>query len=209
MTDDERTKPVTDATEATEPDEAQAAESPPDVIPATDSKSTSAAGEGPDSLRAVDTNLPAAMPSTENLADDAPRGSEPEVARAVDAVAPPEKVAPSLPAEEPQDALFEALWKRVLESWDDDKPHVAILEHAVRNERMPELAGRYRAQKEVPGREERAKKKLDGIIVAATQMLMATKTDRDEKAPWQLTAAVGVICVLVLVWVARKVFGAH
>jgi hypothetical protein len=74
---------------------------------------------------------------------------------------------------------------------------------------MPELAGRSRAQKEVPGREERAKKKLDGIIVAATQMLMATKTDRAEKAPWQLTAVVGVICVIVLVWVARKVFGAH
>jgi hypothetical protein len=206
VTDDESTKP---ATASNEPDEAHAPDSPPDGTPEVDAKSTSEVGEAPDSPRVVDTNVPAAMPSTENLADDAPRGSEPEVARAVDAAAPPEKGAPSLPAEEPQDALFEALWKRVLESWDDDKPHVAILEHAVRNERMPELAGRYRAQKEVPGREERAKKKLDGIIVAATQMLMATKTDRSEKAPWQLTAAVGVICVLVLVWVAFKVFGVH
>lgn len=189
MTDDETKKPVA---EANDPNDADASSAPDDAVtPPTE------ANDSPPS--------PAA--STENLADDAPRGSEPEVARAVDPEPPPEKGAPGLPAEEPQDALFEALWKRVLESWDDDKPHVAILEHAVRNERMPELAGRYRAQKEVPGREERAKKKLDGIIVAATQMLMATKTERPEKAPWQITAAVGVVCVVVLVWVAFKVFG--
>src|SRR5262249_7204662 len=31
-----------------------------------------------------------------------------------------------------KDAIFEALWKRTLEAWDDDKPHNAILDHALR-----------------------------------------------------------------------------
>lgn len=104
------------------------------------------------------------------------------------------------------DALFEALWKRVLESWDEDKPHVAILEHAMRSEMLPELAGRYRAEKDVPGHEERAKKKLDGIVIAATHMLMATKTEKPQKTPWQLTVSVAIVCVVVLVYVAAKVF---
>lgn len=103
------------------------------------------------------------------------------------------------------DALFEALWRRVDEAWDDDKPHVAILEHAIRSELLPELAGRYRSQKDVAGREERAKKKLDGIVIAATHMLMATKSEPPKKAPWQLTASVAIVCVVVLVWLAFKI----
>ena len=126
-----------------------------------------------------------------------------EVAEAKDP-APPE-AATSTSEAMSSDALFEALWKRVLESWEDDKPHAAILDHAVRGEMLPELAGRYRAHKEVPGHEERAKKKLDALIVAATQMLMATKTEKPEKAPWQLTVGVALVCVIVLVWLAFKV----
>jgi len=120
--------------------------------------------------------------------------------------APPPDVAPKGEGDPLPDVLFEALWKRVLEAWDDDKPHVAILEHAMRSEMLPELAGRYRAEKDVPGHEVRAKKKLDAIVIAATQMLMATKTEKAPKAPWQLTASVAVVCVLVLVYVAFKVF---
>lgn len=129
-------------------------------------------------------------------------------ADAKDPAPPPEPT--TSPAEAMgNDALFEALWKRVLESWDEDKPHAAILDHAVRSEMLPELAGRYRAHKEVPGHEERAKKKLDALIVAATQMLMATKTEKPEKAPWQLTVGVALVCVIVLVWLAFKVLKPH
>ncbi len=133
----------------------------------------------------------------------APAASEPAVA--TDPVSSGEgpKVDPTDDAT--PDALFEALWRRVDEAWDDDKPHVAILEHAIRSELLPELAGRYRAQKEVAGREERAKKKLDGIVIAATHMLMATKSEMPKKAPWQLTASVAVVCVVVLVWLAFKI----
>ena len=103
------------------------------------------------------------------------------------------------------EALFEALWAKVLASWDDDKPHAAILEYALRTERLPDLAGRYRAQKDVEGREARAQKRLDAIVTAATQLLFAQRAPRRDKAPWQLTVGVGLVCVVVLVWLAFKV----
>jgi len=47
--------------------------------------------------------------------------------------------------DEPKDAVLEALWKRVLDAWDDEKTHAALIEHAMRAQRLPETAGRYRA----------------------------------------------------------------
>jgi hypothetical protein len=36
---------------------------------------------------------------------------------------------------EQKDPVLEALWKRVLEAWDDDKTHAALLDHAMRSQR--------------------------------------------------------------------------
>ena len=103
-------------------------------------------------------------------------------------------------------AIFEALWERALEAWDDDKPHVAILEHALRTESLPELAGRYRALKDDPAKGPRAQKKIDGIVVAATQMLMATKTPPRTKTPWQWTAAAAIVFGLVCAFLFYQLF---
>ena len=102
-----------------------------------------------------------------------------------------------------RDAIFEALWKRCLEAWDEDKPHQAILEHALKSEKLPDLAGRYRALKDDAEKGTRAQKKIDGIVVAATQMLMATKTPTVTKTPWTWTAAAVAffaITITYLVW---------
>jgi hypothetical protein len=108
-----------------------------------------------------------------------------------------------------RDAVFEALWKRTLEAWDDDKPHAAILDHAIKNEKLPELAGRYRALKDDPEKGARAQKKIDGIIVAATQMLMATKTPPRTKTPWQWNAAAFAIFLIVCGWLVYQLFIPH
>lgn len=108
-----------------------------------------------------------------------------------------------------RDALFEALWKRCLEAWDDDKPHQAILQHALKSEKLPDLAGRYRALKDDPEKKARAEKKLDGIVAAAMQMMMMTKTPAVTKTPWQWTASVAVVCVVVIAWLAWKVLFRH
>jgi len=107
------------------------------------------------------------------------------------------------------DAILEALWKRVLEAWEDDKPHQAALSYALQNERLPDIAGRYRKLLDDPEKGARAKKKIDAIVVAATQLLMATKTPPREKIPWQWTASVAAVFVLVVSFLAYKVLLRH
>lgn len=107
------------------------------------------------------------------------------------------------------DDLFASLWNRCLDAWDDDKPHQALLEHALRNEMLPQLAGRYRALKDDPEKGARAQKKIDGIVVAATQMLFATKTPTATKMPWQWTASFAAACLFVLAWLTYKIFLPH
>lgn len=105
-----------------------------------------------------------------------------------------------------RDAIFEALWKRALEAWDDDKPHAALLEHALKSEKLPDLAGRYRALKDDPEKGARAQKKIDGLVIAATQMLMATKTPPRTKTPWQWSAAAALTFAIVCVYLFYTLF---
>jgi len=86
-----------------------------------------------------------------------------------------------------EDAGFEALWQRVLDAWDDDKSHNAVLEYALRTEQLPLIAGRYRALKDDPAKAERAQKRLDAIILAATQLMMSMKTPPQTKVPLPIT----------------------
>jgi hypothetical protein len=110
--------------------------------------------------------------------------------------------------EEPKDAMLEALWARVVEAWDDDKPHLAMLEYAIREQRLPDVAGRYRKVKESePARAERAQKKLDGIVIAATQMLMAMKTPAPTtKVPPWITWTAFFVSVVLLGWLTWSMF---
>jgi hypothetical protein len=91
------------------------------------------------------------------------------------------------------DAGFESLWQRVLDAWDDDKAHAAALEYSLRTEKLPMLAGRYRKLQDDPAKGARAKKRLDAIIVAATQLMMSMKTPANTKVPLPITlSAVGI-----------------
>jgi hypothetical protein len=91
------------------------------------------------------------------------------------------------------DPAFEALWLRVLEAWDDEKTHSAALEYALHAERLPVLAGRYRALKEDPTKGERAQKRLEAIVLAATALMMSMKSPRETKVPLPITlSAVGI-----------------
>jgi hypothetical protein len=145
--------------------------------------------------------------------DDAPKE---EPGPAADAVSEPEGGrAPSTTdaddddESEGKDAIFEALWKRTLEAWDEDKPHAALLDHALKNEKLPDLAGRYRSLKDDPVKGARAQKKIDGIVVAATQMLMATKTPPRTKMPWQWSAAAALMFAIVCAWLFYQLFIPH
>jgi hypothetical protein len=112
-----------------------------------------------------------------------------------------------VPDDAPDHAILDALWARTLEAWDDDRPHAAVLDHALRTETLPELAGRYRALVGDAERSPKAQKKLDGIVVAATQMLMSMKTPRPEKTPLPITLSALGICAFLLSWLAWVVWG--
>jgi hypothetical protein len=110
---------------------------------------------------------------------------------------------------EAPDVVFNALWSRVLESWDEDKPHQLALSYAIEHEMLPEIAGRYRKLFDDPEKGTRAKKKIDGIVLAATQLMLATKTPPREKVPWTWTASVAIVMVLVIAFLAYKLFVHH
>ncbi len=84
----------------------------------------------------------------------------------------------------PKDAVLDALWGRVVEAWDDEKAHSALLlEHALRVQALPEVAGRYRSLVGDPERGPKAQKKLEAIVLAATQSLLAMKTPKAGQGP--------------------------
>jgi hypothetical protein len=117
---------------------------------------------------------------------------------------------PTEPTEPTDDVIFETLWSRVVASWDDDKPHAALLDYALRHERLPDAAGRYRALKDDPEKAARAQKKLDGIVVAATQMMLAMKSPPARtRVPWQITLTAFGIMAFILAMIAYGMLSRH
>ena len=114
-----------------------------------------------------------------------------------------------MPEEEVNDPVLEALWKRVLEAWDDDRTHAALLEHALHAQALPEIARKYRALIEDTGKGAVAKKKLDGIVAAATQMLLSMKTPPPGKTPLPITLSAFGVSLVLLGWLAYALWGHH
>ena len=136
--------------------------------------------------------------------------SDPKEAEAKDVTETPEgRIGDEEGVGEAPDVVFQALWARVLEGWDEDRPHQLALTYAIEHEMLPEIAGRYRKLLDDPDKGARAKKKINGIVVAATQLLMATKTPPREKVPWTWTASVALFMVVVLSFLAYKILGHH
>ena len=108
------------------------------------------------------------------------------------------------------DPVLDALWKRALDTWDDETVHALVLDHALRASALPEIAGRYRALLADPDRGAIAKKRIDAIVIAASSMLLSTKTPRpDQPIPVAITLTAFGICLVLLGWVALAVWGSH
>ena len=107
--------------------------------------------------------------------------------------------------------MMDALWGRVIEAWDDDKPHQALLDYAIREQKLPIAAGLYRAVKDGdPEKAARAQKKLDGIVIAVTSMLMAMKSPAERtEVPRSLTLSVAAGIVVFLGWLLYTVLRRH
>jgi hypothetical protein len=109
--------------------------------------------------------------------------------------------------DEESDPVFEALWKRALDAWHEDAVHAALLNHAIRAQALPQIAGRYRALVDDPEKGAIAKMRLEGVVAAATQLLMSMKTPVPGKVPLPITLSAFAICALMLGWLALTLWG--
>jgi hypothetical protein len=109
------------------------------------------------------------------------------------------------PDDDAPDPAFEMLWARVLEAWDDPKTHRALLEYALQKQLLPQAAGKYRELRDHPDKGVEAKKRLEGIVVATTSLLMSTATPRTavKTSLKMINALAFVLVVFVLFWLAR------
>jgi len=74
------------------------------------------------------------------------------------------------------DAAFEALWKSVLDRWDDERAHGAFLEYCQATDSLAEAAARYRGMTGDRDRSAIAEKRLAGIAIVALAKLHATRS---------------------------------
>ena len=74
------------------------------------------------------------------------------------------------------DSAFEALWKSVLDRWQDERAHGAFLEYCQATDQLAEAAARYRGMKGDRERSAVAEKRLAGIAIVALAKLHATRS---------------------------------
>ena len=86
--------------------------------------------------------------------------------------------------------MLEALWKKVLDHWDDDAAHGKFLEYCQTSEQLAEAASRYAGMRGDRERSAAAQKKLEAVSLLATSSLLASKGDRLPHLPKWFTVAV-------------------
>ena len=76
------------------------------------------------------------------------------------------------------DAALEALWKNVVDRWDDEHTHGAFLEHCQNTDQLVEAAVRYRGMAGDRERGDAAQKRLQGVAILAMAKLESSRTPR-------------------------------
>lgn len=83
------------------------------------------------------------------------------------------------------DPALEALWKNVLNHWEQDKAHGAFLEHCQRTDQLLEAAVRYRGMAGDHQRGPVAQKRLTAItLLALAQLESGRASDRPARRHW-------------------------
>ena len=93
------------------------------------------------------------------------------------------------------DPALEALWKRVIDAWDEDATHAAFLEHCRQSGQLVEAAVRYRGMAFDHARAAVAKKKLNAVLLLAMAELDVSR--RTERRPASHAASYALIAFFV------------
>jgi hypothetical protein len=75
------------------------------------------------------------------------------------------------------DPTLEALWKNVVDNWDNDAAHATFLQHCQSTEQLAEAALRYAGMRGDRDRAASAKKRLEAVTVLATSSMLATRAE--------------------------------
>jgi hypothetical protein len=78
------------------------------------------------------------------------------------------------------DPVLEALWKRVLDAWEDDGTHGAFLKHCQDTDQLLEAAVRYRGMAGDRARGPAAEKRLKAVALLAMTRLEASRVPSTE-----------------------------
>ncbi len=105
-----------------------------------------------------------------------------------------------LPDNGHEDPILEALWSRALETWEEERGHANLLEHALRTGALPEIAGRYRRLVNDATKGPLARRRVDAIVSAATTLLFSMKTPPPGKVPLPITLSAVGVCLFLLAW---------
>ena len=99
----------------------------------------------------------------------------------------------------PPDPALEALWKRVLDAWDDDARHAAFLDYCQRSDRLVDAAVRYRGMAGDRDRAQTAEKKLKAVaLLAMTRLEVARHAERRSPSRAGSYTLIGLFVVATL-----------
>ena len=76
------------------------------------------------------------------------------------------------------DPTLEALWKNVLDNWENDAAHAQFLKHCQATQKLAEAAARYAGMRGDRDRGAAAGRRLDAVTVLATSSLLAARAER-------------------------------
>lgn len=107
----------------------------------------------------------------------------------------------------PIDPTLDALWKNVLDRWENDAAHQAFLNHCQASDALDEAAMRYRGMKGDHERGPGAEKRLTAVLMLAMSKLEVTRT-RPESSSSALSKALLIMffvsgSVVVLWYLSR------
>ena len=88
------------------------------------------------------------------------------------------------------DSTLEALWKNVVDHWENDAAHATFLQHCQSTEQLAEAAARYAGMRGDRDRGTVAQKRLEAVTVLATSSMIAMRTARGPGLPKWFTAVV-------------------